>query len=283
MGQDPGVDQKPRGSEDTRTFYDQKGWQTVNGVLVDKVLFGARGDGPIRRAAHEARTSRLLAHLESAGPPLRLLECGCGGNPELKLLPICSHYTGADFSTKGLEVARERLSRQSVPFDLVNTDICNLPFADASFDAVYSAHAIYHIPTEAGQDAAFCEIARVLKPRGVAVFVLVNPFPLLFPTRSARRALAATPVIRQVLDRVRPKPPLPYQPASLGWMRRCLSRFGDVLIESHAIASNSFERNVSENGSLGKLAWQGIYYAERAHPRASASLGNYVQIVLRRR
>lgn len=45
-------------------------------------------------------------------------------------------------------------------------DVCAMRFADASFDRVLAFHMLYHAPD---QPAALAEIARVLKPDGVAL------------------------------------------------------------------------------------------------------------------
>src|SRR5688572_26282170 len=94
---------------ETRDFYDKTGWWLKDGQTVDALLFGDRETGPLRKALHAERLERVRAALQLAGPRLRLLEGGCGGNPELGLLDLCSHYTGVDVSTTGLEVAADRL------------------------------------------------------------------------------------------------------------------------------------------------------------------------------
>lgn len=45
------------------------------------------------------------------------------------------------------------------------TDACNLPFVDDSFDLMVQFHVLEHIPDDA---AAISEMARVLKPGGIA-------------------------------------------------------------------------------------------------------------------
>jgi SAM-dependent methyltransferase len=276
-------DEPLAGSDDTRSFYDREGWTEQDGVLTDRILFGATEDGPVRRAMHERRMQRVVAQLSRARPPLNLLECGCGGNPEPVLLPLCRKYTGIDFSETGIQVSRRVLNEQSVPFELVVGDICSLPFADASFDAVYSAHAIYHIPGERAQAKAFGEAMRVLRRGGIAVFVLANPRPLLFPVRLLRRLAAETPGLGALLNRIRPQPPLPYRPMSLNWTRRLLEPHGTVTIELHSMGSGWFARNVSERTPLGSIAWKTFEVAERRFPRALVALGNYVQIVVEKR
>jgi len=271
------------GSADTRSFYDERGWKVVGGQTVDERLFGERGEGPIRRALNAKRAERVRDALRGAGAPLRLLEAGCGGNPAVDLLPLCSHYTGVDFSATGLDVARARLERSGVRFHLRQADICALPFEDGAFDAAYSAHVLYHIPDVDAQAAAFREIARVVRKRGVAVFVLANPRPLLYPVRLLTRVVADAPIVGAVLDKIRPKAPLPYKPMPLGWMRAQLEPFGDVDIGCHALESTWIKHRVSERALAGRLLWSAERRAEERFAHRMARLGNYVQIVLRRR
>jgi hypothetical protein len=70
---------------------------------------------------------------------------------------------------------------------------------------------------------------------------------------------------------------------SLGSMRAQLAPFGDVSILCHALDSNWMNRHVSEHTTLGKLMWTGTLQAERRFASTIARLGNFVQIVLRKR
>jgi ubiquinone/menaquinone biosynthesis C-methylase UbiE len=277
------ANEPPSGSPQTRSFYDREGWKEEGGVFEDARLFGVRHDGPIKQDAHRRRMERVLESIREAGPPLSLLECGCGGNPELRLISLCHKYTGIDFSSTGLAAARRQLEGQSVPFELVEGDVCRLPFPDASFDAVYSANVFYHIPTAEGQAAAYLEAVRVTRPGGVALFVMANPRPLAFPLRLSMRLAADAPGLGALLQSVRKQPVLPYLPMSLGWTQRLLAPHGDLDIRVHAMASTWFAQNVSEDGSAGNAAWRFIRYLESHQPHAAARLGNYVQFVLRKR
>ena len=50
--------------------------------------------------------------------------------------------------------------------EVVDGDMRELPFADASFDAVVSSLAIHNVPDGDGRERAIFEIARVLRPGG---------------------------------------------------------------------------------------------------------------------
>ncbi|HUW84359.1 MAG TPA: class I SAM-dependent methyltransferase [Phycisphaerae bacterium] len=268
------------GSRATKEFYDREGWQERDGKLVDTELFGVKEDGPIRIELHRLHASRVRSALDKAGNGLRLLECGCGGSPATTLLDLCATYTGIDFSSTGLQVARGKLDATGTPYVLANADVCNLPFHDNVFDAVYSAHTIYHIDNPEAQKAALDAMLRVTRPGGVVVLIAANPRPLLFPVRLTRRLLADAPIVGYLLNRLRPKPLLPYQPMSLGWMRRAMSRWGPVEIVSHGIDSTAFSQRVTEYKGIGRLLWRLIRWLEVNFPRMSAYLGNYVQVTV---
>jgi ubiquinone/menaquinone biosynthesis C-methylase UbiE len=91
----------------------------------------------------------------------RVLEVGCGTGCDL--LQFAKHgaqATGVDFTPAHLELARQRVGNAA---KVVEGDATALPFADASFDYVYSHGVIHHCsePRKASQ-----EILRVLRPGG---------------------------------------------------------------------------------------------------------------------
>jgi len=270
------------GTEQTRRFYDEEGWKVRSGVSVDHDLFGVKEVGPIRIELHRLHEDRVRSALASAGAPLRLLECGCGGSPKRGLLDLCSRYTGVDFSETGVELARSVFADVAIPHEFRAADVCALPFEDASFDAVYCAHMIYHIDDPAAQEAAIAEMLRVVRPGGAVVLVAVNPRPLAFPLRLARRLLADTPFVGAILDRLRPKASVPYRPMSIGWMRRRLARGGRVEAVAYSLPSTEFNQTVSELSGTGKLRWQAIRWLDVHAPRLSAHLGNYVVLSCRK-
>ena len=271
---------KITGTRETQHFYNESGWREEGGASVDHNLFGATEDGPIRKQLYSLHQERIRAALTTAGLPLSLLECGCGGNPEKLLLDLCSKYTAVDFSDRGIQMARAAFANLGIAHEFHTADICALPFDEDTFDAVYCAHVIYHIEEPAGQDAAIEELIRVVRPGGVVVLISANPHPLVFPLRFLRRVLATAPVIGHILNRLRSKPPLPYRPQPIGWIRRRIARHGTVKLVGLGIPSTSFNRNVTEFKGIGKVLWNVIRWLDTHYPECSAYLGNYVMFSL---
>ena len=99
-------------------------------------------------------------------PGMRLLELGCGtgmmwaGHPELLKGGI--RLTLTDLSPGMLETAGKNLSGwENITFQVV--DIQNIPFPEASFDAVIANMMLYHVPD---LHLGLSEVRRVLKPGG---------------------------------------------------------------------------------------------------------------------
>jgi len=103
---------------------------------------------------------------------LRVLEVGVGiGADYLEWLRAGARATGVDLSPASLERARRRCELAGCQPDLRVADAEHLPFADNTFDVVYSYGVMHHSP-----DTAQClrEAWRVLKPRGQARIMLYH-------------------------------------------------------------------------------------------------------------
>lgn len=106
---------------------------------------------------------------QMAGRPGRVLDYGCGAGQIIKLLRASGvdawgcdvFYEGGDYST--------RLSEGMQPFIRRMTGT-TIPYEDNQFDLVVSNQVFEHVPD---MDQALREIARVLKPGGMAL----NVFP----------------------------------------------------------------------------------------------------------
>ncbi|MGB5760159.1 MAG: class I SAM-dependent methyltransferase [Acidimicrobiales bacterium] len=271
---------KAGGSEQTRRFYNELGWTETGGRPRTVDLFGTKEDGPIRVELHHAAMQRIHDAITVTGSTIDLLECGCGGTPELDLLDLCSHYTGVDFSETGIRRAGRVLADCGVDHELHLADVCDLPFPDARFDAVYAARMIYHIPDPEAQARALQEMLRVTKPGGVVVIITANPFPILFPERSLKRLIAITPGLGALANRLRPPPPLPYQPMTLPWFKRRIGEQGSVEMISSGLPSTAFNQRVSEYHGIGRRLWEVVRWIELTIPRAAVWLGNYTQITI---
>ncbi len=93
-----------------------------------------------------------------ARPGERILDLGCGdGQLTLRLAETGAHLTGADASAQMVAAARGR----GVQADHANAE--SLPYADRSFDAVFS-NAVLHWVRD--HDAMLAQVHRVLKPGG---------------------------------------------------------------------------------------------------------------------
>jgi SAM-dependent methyltransferase len=99
----------------------------------------------------------------------RLLDLGCGGGARTPLLQELGwQVVGVDVSADQLRVARGRLRG----VELVQADAADLPFADASFDAVTALTVHTDLDDYA---SAVAEAARVLRPGGAYVHAGLHP------------------------------------------------------------------------------------------------------------
>lgn len=114
------------------------------------------------RTLHAHLARELVARLP-AGPAC-ILDAGCGtGGLIRRLAPQRPEWswTGVDVEPLACALARERGAT-----DVREASVTALPFDDGEFDAVVCADVLYHL---ADDDAALRELARVLRPGGVAV------------------------------------------------------------------------------------------------------------------
>jgi ubiquinone/menaquinone biosynthesis C-methylase UbiE len=88
-------------------------------------------------------------------------------------LDIYSGYWGIDDNTPERFIANARAAGAADRAEARTGDMRDMPFEDASFDAVISSYAIDHLRQE-GVVKALAEVARVLKPRGEFLLLIVN-------------------------------------------------------------------------------------------------------------
>ena len=102
----------------------------------------------------------------------RLLEVGCGmGTDLLQFARGGARCTGVDLTPRSVEITRHRFNLYGERCDFLISDGERLPFADDSFDVVYSNGVLHHTPDTAG---AISELYRVLRKGGVAKVMLYH-------------------------------------------------------------------------------------------------------------
>ncbi len=119
---------------------------------------------------HGSRTADTHASwfLPYLKPGMSLLDCGCGlGSITMGFAKLLEpgQVTGVDMSDLQIKRAQERAAEAKVSnirFEVA--DICQLGFADNSFDALFSHDVLEHVP-EPGK--ALQEMKRDLKPGGI--------------------------------------------------------------------------------------------------------------------
>jgi len=106
--------------------------------------------------------------LSARSPGRRVLECGCGvGNYTLRLAELGAHITGIDLSETAIKKAQATASSAGLKVDYRRMDGEALDFQNHTFDIICGAGILHHL----GLERSFAEIARTLKPDGVAVFM----------------------------------------------------------------------------------------------------------------
>lgn len=117
----------------------------------------------------------IFQTLEAELPDWRekeIVDVGCGTGAILKQLGNPEKNVGIDLAPEAISFCRQRGLN-----NVRQGDICALPFADSSFDAVICSSVLYHqwVGDIAG---AVSEMQRVLRPSGV-LLVNVPAFPFL--------------------------------------------------------------------------------------------------------
>ena len=102
----------------------------------------------------------------------RVLEIGCGPGMDLiQLAGAGARVTGMDSTPPAVRLARRHLQIRQLPGSVLEGNAERTPFADGTFDAVYSHGVLHHtVDTQRAID----EVHRVLKPGGEAVIMLYH-------------------------------------------------------------------------------------------------------------
>ncbi|MFG1357981.1 class I SAM-dependent methyltransferase [Xanthobacter pseudotagetidis] len=123
----------------------------------------------------EAKAKRLieLARAQFANPALlKVLDLGCGiGMFHRHLAGAFGELHGLDVSSSSIAIARAA----NLWCSYAVYDGTRAPYADGTFDLIFTACVIHHVPPE-GRRAFADEMRRMLRPGGLVVVFEHNPF-----------------------------------------------------------------------------------------------------------
>jgi ubiquinone/menaquinone biosynthesis C-methylase UbiE len=103
---------------------------------------------------------------------LRVLEIGCGcGSEAERFARAGARYTAIDLTNAAVNITQRRFQLGGLKGRFIQGDAEDLPFADGSFDLVYSHGVLHHTPNT---PRAIREVQRVLAPSGRAVIMLYH-------------------------------------------------------------------------------------------------------------
>jgi 2-polyprenyl-3-methyl-5-hydroxy-6-metoxy-1,4-benzoquinol methylase len=112
----------------------------------------------------------VMGFKEFAGA--RLLEVGCGmGTDLLQFARAGASVTGVDLTPRSIQISQLHFAVYGARGNFAISDAEHLPFANESFDVVYSNGVLHHTPDTAG---AVREVHRVLRPNGQARVMLYH-------------------------------------------------------------------------------------------------------------
>jgi len=107
--------------------------------------------------------------------PLKILDCGAGGPiPPLSLFAEQGYNTwGIDISDEQLDRAKQYCMDHDLEINFQKADMCQIPFADNTFDCVYEHYSMCHL-SKKDTAKAVEEIYRVLKHDGYAFLGIIS-------------------------------------------------------------------------------------------------------------
>jgi SAM-dependent methyltransferase len=129
----------------------------------------------LRRYELEPYIPGFARFQEAAG--LRVLEIGVGlGADHEEFARAGAILSGIDLTERAIERTKDRFRKLGLKSELQVSDAEALPFADQSFDVVYSWGVLHHSPDTR---KAVSEVHRVLKPGGQARIMIYNYWSLV--------------------------------------------------------------------------------------------------------
>lgn len=145
--------------------------QELPGFVFDKM--GEYWDTLTNTHPTEKETGLVEQLVENKG---RVLDLCCGtGRHDVLLAKKGWDIVGADLSKKLLQIAKNKMRKESVNFPIVRCEMQWLPFRDEAFTAVINMFTSFgYLLSEEEDLNSLREIARTLKPEGKFLLDIVN-------------------------------------------------------------------------------------------------------------
>ncbi len=147
--------------------------------------------GPFNMEAAQLEMERKLGQTLDLPSGSKILDAGCGYGPVARTLTNEFKYdvVGIDFIDRRLHKGQEISRDADTPLNLTNADYHFLPFADNSFDGIYTMETLVHA---FDHKKVLNEFLRVLKPGGKLVL-----FEYSIP-----KLTSVPPIARKLAERV---------------------------------------------------------------------------------
>ena len=155
----------------TQAYYDGPADEIYRTIWGDNLHLGVPSYDDCPHPEAMENTNAIMAEAVSLSPQTSVLDLGCGYGATARYL--AANYgcrvTGTNISEKELELARVRSQEAGLDslLSFEYGDFHSLPYADDSYDVVWSQEAFLHA---ADKNAVLSECRRVLKPGGVLIF-----------------------------------------------------------------------------------------------------------------
>lgn len=123
----------------------------------------------------------------------KVLDMGCGDGHDLqKLMKERAIGYGVDTSSEQVSIAKRTVPNATIK----KSDMAKTPFSNNFFDIVVSKYAIQ---TSKDVQKIFNEAHRVLKPKGILVFMAVHPFRQFFERKKKNQNYFRQTIVKSVL------------------------------------------------------------------------------------
>lgn len=244
----------------------------------------ARGDSLREQLEAQARTRYALEPYIfdfarfAEGKDRDVLEVGVGmGADHLEWAKAGPRsLAGVDLTPRAVELTRARLALYGLRSRLFVSDAESLPFADASFDVVYSWGVLHHTPDTA---RAVEQVRRVLRPGGAARVMIYHAQSLVGCLLWLRYGLLAGRPARPLADIYAHHLESPGTKAySLGEARRLFAGFSRVELRPQLSVGDLLEGAAGQRHAGAWLALARAFWPRPLIRRALARCGLFLLI-----